>query len=140
MRDLNTKHVHYLEKSYAECQGADFVVHVGHLISGDIEKVATEGSCIIETIGGNHSRAAVKLLYQKGARDPFLTMTIYHQLTDFEAMRLGFHHNAIPGRNRKLTFVEKVHLVKRYVHTNNIYKNLQAIAGKTVSCFISNPV
>ena len=132
LRDLNTSHVHFLEKSLAECQGSDFVVMAGNLLSGSIEKAEEEGQVVIETIGGNHTRAAVNLLYQKGAREPYVIVTVYKGLTDQEALKVGWHHNSIPGRSRSMSFTEMVGLVKRHIHENSMYKKMQEIFGKTV--------
>ena len=64
VRELDTKHVNYLEESFLSAPGANFNLLAGNLIKGSREDVRKEGGAVSEAIGGNHTRAALKVPYK----------------------------------------------------------------------------
>ena len=61
VRMLDTKHVNFLEESFRSSPGANFHLLAGNLIKGNMDDVKKEGRAEIEAIGGNHTRAALKV-------------------------------------------------------------------------------
>ena len=61
-------------------------------------------------------------------------MTIYNNLTDMEALKIGTHHNLVAERSKEMSFVDKVGIVKKVVDTDppNLYKTLEGIFGAKV--------
>ena len=61
-------------------------------------------------------------------------MTIYNNLTDMEALKIGTHHNLVAERSKEMSFVDKVGVVKKVVDTDppNLYKTPEVIFGAKV--------
>lgn len=76
------------------------------------------GKVTIETIGGNHSRIALQELFDEGLlKTPIIYMNLYKNVTNTEALKLGFDHNVChelgkPTSPEELMFLFRKELLK----------------------------
>ena len=71
----------------------------------------------------------LKLLYAKDIGESTVLVTVYENLTDIEALKIGAHHNLFAERSKEMCFVDKVGVVKKLVDqgTTNLYKTIGSI-------------
>jgi len=110
--------------------GAEFHLLAGLLTRGDIEQADQPGACTVEVLGGNHTRAALTCLFQQGLHPGKVLVTIYKDLTDNEALKVGYHHNVTAELSRSMTFLEKVDIVAKLGGNT---KEIATVLGKKVN-------
>ena len=132
VRELDTKHVQFLEESYLNNPGADYSLLAGMLVTGDINKAAEVGGVVLEVIGGNHRRAVLTSLFRRGLREPYVDVIVYDDLETEQALKIGYFHNVIATKSLGITFVDKVNIVKKYKSHQDMKKKLMEIFGYKV--------
>ena len=76
-----TKQEINIKSHVSSISGGEFHLLAGNIISGKIENDVDEKGVTTEVIGGNHTRAAMLMLYDG--------------LNDEEALKIGLHHNEV---------------------------------------------
>ena len=114
-----------------------FKVLAGVLVSGSLDNAAVEGSCKVEVIGGNHSRAAVTSLFRRGLGPEVMRVRVYNGVSDNEALKVGIFHNEIDRQSREVTFLEKARLIRSQLQEGGKWKErIRAIFGLEVHSFV----
>ena len=133
-RELDTSHVKFLEDSYLTTPGGEFHLLAGLLVGGSIDKAGSKGGATIEVLGGNHTRAALTSLHRRGLRSPLVRVRVYQDLTDEESLHLGYQHNELSTRSKKMGFTDKVEIVRKIMesHPKNARKKLAEFFGYEV--------
>ena len=134
-REMDTSHVKFLEESFLKSPGGEFNLLAGLLLKGSLEQVGNEGGATVEVIGGNHTRAALTSLYRRGLRSPLVRVRLYGDLTDEEALHIGYNHNELATRSKKMSFTDKAEIVRKIIqlHPNNSRKKLADFFGYEVN-------
>ncbi|XP_062620882.1 uncharacterized protein LOC134282490 [Saccostrea cucullata] len=120
LRSIDRKHVESLKESF-KTRPENSVIFFGIVFGEniDLNDLNKIGSFQIETIGGNHSRIALQELFDEGLlKEPTIHVKLYKNLTDTEALKLGFDHNvshelAKPTSAEELLFLFRRELQKK---------------------------
>ncbi|CAG2199096.1 unnamed protein product [Mytilus edulis] len=108
VRDIDYDHLRRLEEEYMK-SGNVFTVLVGFVNSLEyIEELQQPGKGPVEVLGGNHTRQAL-LNLEKNICVP---MNIYFNISNVQALKLGWLHNEIHSSSKVTTFEEQVILFR----------------------------
>lgn len=108
VRDIDYDHLRRLEEEYMK-SGNVFTVLVGFVNSLEyIEELQQPGKGPVEVLGGNHTRQAL-LNLEKNVCVP---MNIYFNISNVQALKLGWLHNEIHSSSKVTTFEEQVILFR----------------------------
>ena len=125
IRTLNEDHVSNMaakiERSYDP-----FTILIGILDDNcNVADLERPDQTKIQVLGGNHTRAALQLLHERGStRDDtkYVRMDLYHGLTNQQALFLAYSHNEMHEHSRQMSFEEKVnffHNLRERTAANN---------------------
>ena len=103
VRDMDDKHVDTLVKQFNQGGFSQVSSMIG-VVFGDMLKDLS----LVEVIGGNHTREALKRVSFKGK----VSVRLYHNLTDEECLSIGYKHNKIHEFAKANTFIEVIIIIK----------------------------
>ncbi|XP_061192999.1 uncharacterized protein LOC133201220 [Saccostrea echinata] len=115
LRNIDRKHVDALKESF-KMRPEHNIIFFGIVFKEniDLKELYKSGSPEIETIGGNHSRIALQELFDEGLlKTPRIYINLYKNLTDTEALKLGFDHNVCHELGKPTSASEMLFLFRR---------------------------
>ena len=114
MRPVDPDHVKFLTDELR--QSADLFVMLAGLVHDTVElDELKEPHCgvDVEVLGGNHTRIALQYLLSSGhLQKECVKVRIYKDLTNDEALSVGYLHNKKAEKSKKMTFMDETRLVK----------------------------
>ena len=114
VRDLDIEHVKKLKTEFRRYR-SPFLMLAGHVSPNiDIETLSSRSEVpTVEVIGGQHTCAALKELYDEGMADcSLVNMNLFKGLSDLEAIEIGFQHNEMVKLSKSLSFIDLVKMLR----------------------------
>ena len=114
VRDLDPEHVKKLKAEFRQYR-SPFLMFAGHVPKNvDIDSLKQPSEKpMVEVIGGQHTCAAFRELYEEGVEDcSLVNMNIFTGLTNMEALEIGFQHNEMIKLGKPLGFIDFVKMLR----------------------------
>ena len=118
VRPVDSEHVETLKGVFMK-KTTSFLVMAGLCDQDvDVTKLKKENMYQIETIGGNHTRIALQSLLAAGqlaAPDQLVKVKIYKDLSDTEALQVGYEHNQQALNAKQVTFMDVCRIIRKHL-------------------------
>ena len=114
VRPVDPDHVQYLTDEMRK--SAELFIVLAGMVDEEVDlDQLKEPNCgtDVEVLGGNHTRIALQYLHSSNhLHKETVKVRVYKDLTDAEALSIGYLHNKQAEKSKKMTFMDETRLVK----------------------------